>query len=161
MAKVKGGLGENSLIQDLTKPIKFHISETLEGPPVFERQSPQAEEEVKVEKEVDLAISIIGKVARELDEGAFQVVFHIQGMSQSIVIESNGKRGEVEYSLKVVKGKNGDYSYVEWGESLFADFDRKEAVKTLSRHASAVEVAGEESFITFSSIDDFYEWLEM
>ncbi len=147
----------------MTKPINFHISETLESPPLFERRSQEVEPEVEpeVSADADFAITIIEKVINELNEGAIQIVFHIQGMSQSIVLESDGKRGEVEYSLKVVKGSNGEYSYVEWGESLFADFDKKEVVRTLSIHVNSVEVTSEESFITFSSIDDFYEWLEM
>lgn len=160
MAKVKGGLGESSLIKDLTKPISFHISEALEPPPVFDRRRKINKQPPDLGRK-PLPQLILDKVASLTEGGSIQVAFHIEGSSESLLLDKNAHAFDSNWRIISVKGKEGDYQETLWNDSIFSEFDTKDVIDRQSDNICSVEVLSEESFINFSSLDDFYEWLDI
>lgn len=161
MGKVKGGLGDASLISDLTKPISFHISETLEPPPVYERQKRVTGKLLQKGKD-QFAGLILEKVVSALeDSGNVQILFHFEGRSEQVLAENLGEEGGPGHRLSAVRGENGDFYEVPWQDSVFSDMDMKDILNDFSAHIKGIEVTSDETFLNFSSLDDFYEWLEL
>jgi len=161
MGKVKGGLGETSLISDLTKPISFHISEALEPPPVFERRKKDPiHEPGKIEDE--LAKIILEKAALALDEsGKVQVLLQIEEIRDQILIESTDEYKSPGYYVKSVRAEGGEYSELPWQQSSFSKMHLRDILDTYAATIKGVEVMSDETLLNFSSLDDFYEWLDL
>ena len=160
MAKVKGGLGESSLIKDLTKPISFHISESLEPPPAFDRRKRDKGEATKPEGKPFPQL-ILGKAAAITEGGGIQIVFHLEGSRDSLLLESGPVAFGSDWRIISVRGKEGEYLETSWEGSIFSNFDAKDVIARQAGSICSVEVVTDESFINFSSLDDFYEWLEI
>lgn len=160
MARVKGGLGESSLIKDLTKPISFHISESLEPPPVFERRKKGKKQGPAFEGKPFPQI-ILEKAAAMTEGCSIQVVFHLEGNKESLLLDNNTHATDSNWRVASVKGKEGEYLETSWKNSIFSGFDAKDVIDRQAGNICSVEVVTDESLINFSSLDDFYEWLEI
>ena len=160
MGKVRGGLGEASLISDLTKPISFHISEALEAPPVFERRKKAHLEEAE-KAEHELAKKMLEKAAIALDEkGKVEILFQLKDRSDMILIANSDDLNAQDWSVKSVNGEGGDYTEVPWQQSSFKGMNINEVIDDFAAVIKGVEVTSDETLLNFSSLDDFYEWLE-
>ncbi len=160
MAKVKGGLGESALIKDLTKPISFHISESLEPPPAFDRRKKGNKQVPDLERKPFPQL-ILEKVAAMAEGGDIQIVFHLEGSIDSLLLESGIAASGSDWRVTSVRGKEGEYLEISWEDSIFSCFDAKDVIARQAGSICSVEVVTDESFINFSSLDDFYEWLEI
>lgn len=171
MAKVKGGLGESSFIEDLTKPISFHISESLEPPPEFNRRKAapkEAPEEGHGEpsretgpEEKLLPQLILEKTAAMTVGEGIQIVFHLESSQDSLLLESAADSPGSGWRITSVRGKEGEYRKIAWEDSTFAAFEASDVIDRQAARISLVEVISDENFINFSSMDDFFEWLEI
>ena len=171
MAKIKGGLGESSLIEDLTKPISFHISESLEPPPEFDRRKAARKDapdegngEPSREKGSEgkpLPLLILEKAAAMMEGGGMQIVFHLESRKDSLLLESDAGSKDSAWRLTSVRGKEGEYRKIAWEDSTFAAFKASDVIDRQAASISLVEVVSDENFINFSSMDDFFEWLEI
>ena len=160
MAKVKGGLGESSLIKDLTKPISFHISEALEPPPVFDRRKRDKGQASGPEGK-PFPQRILEKAAALAEGVGIQIVFHLEGSRDSLLLESEAAAPGSDWRIVSVRGNEGEYLETSWKDSIFSGFDAKDVIGRQAANICSVEVVTDESFINFSSLDDFYEWLEI
>ncbi|MDH3972807.1 MAG: hypothetical protein OEV42_00890 [Deltaproteobacteria bacterium] len=161
MGKIKGGLGDASLISDLTKPITFHISESLEPPPVYERRKKIPAPDVE-KKEDELAGIILKKAASVLDErGNIKVIFYVEGRSEALLLETvdNGKCRPPSVILPA--RRKGEFDTIPWQDSSFSAMDMKDILDDLSPSIKRIELISEAIFLNFSSLHDFYEWLEI
>lgn len=176
MAKVKGGLGESSFIEDLTKPISFHISESLEPPPQFNRQK-AAQKDASIEaigeprgekpleesraEEKSLPQIILEKTSSMTEGDGIQIVFHLDCSQDSLLLESAADSPGSGWRITSVRGKEGEYIKIAWKDSTFSTFEASDVIDRRAASITLVEVISDEDFINFSSMDDFYEWLEM
>ena len=160
MAKVKGGLGESALIKDLTKPISFHISESLEPPPAFDRRKRDKGQAIEPEGKPFPQL-ILEKTAAMAEGGDIQIVFHLEGSRDSLLLESGIAASGSDWRVLSVRGKEGEYLETSWEDSIFSGLDTKDIIGRQAGSICSVEVVTDESFINFSSLDDFYEWLEI
>lgn len=176
MAKVKGGLGESSLIEDLTKPISFHISESLEPPPEFNRRK-TVQEDVPIEavgdaprekpleesgsEEKPLPQIILEKTAAMTEGEGIQIVLHLDCSQDSLLLESAADSPGSSWRITSVRGKEGEYIKIAWKDSTFFAFEASDVIDRQAASISLVEVISDENFINFSSMDDFFEWLEI
>ncbi len=160
MAKVKGGLGKTSLIEDLTKPIRFHLSETLEPPPVFERRKKEmVEEKGGREEKSSLLQEVMKKAGELLGEGRFQVVFSLSGPAEFLVLETAA--GGSGYRVFAALGEADACVEVTWDESSLSAFGKEHALESIEGRVKGVNVIAEEQFIKFVSLPDFFEWIEI
>lgn len=163
MAKVKRGLGETTLIQDLTKPMDVHISEALEPPPMLERRKglKRADREALEDVgDINSPGSLFARVSSSFDTGDVKIIFHFNGMQESVLVEMDESSKKGECSVKSVLLRGGEISEQSWGTSSFSDINREDIIKELSGCVSGVEVITDEEFLKFSSVDDFREWLD-
>lgn len=161
MGKVKGGLGNASLISDLTKPINFHISETLEPPPVFERRKKTSIEKIE-NNENELAGVILKKAGSTLNEqGNMQIIFYFEDRNEVLFLENSDNRDGTILSVKTKMGNKEEFSDVSWDDSSFSGMNIKDILDKFSSSIKGIEVISDETLLNFSSLDDFYEWLEI
>ena len=176
MAKVKGGLGESSLIEDLTKPISFHISESLEPPPPFNRRKTAQKDElmgvqdsakeerpekIPGDEAKPLAMLILEKTSAMMEGGDIQIVFHLEKSSDSLLLENASHSPGLNWRITSVRGKEGGYGKIDWSNSIFSRFKEIDVIDRYVAEISLVEVISDENFINFSSMADFFEWLEI
>ncbi|MDT8317918.1 MAG: hypothetical protein RQ824_08020 [bacterium] len=167
MARVKGGLGESSLIEDLTKPISFHISESLEPPPEFNRRKPAPKETSgetpgeAISEEKPLPQLILEKTASMTEGEGLQIVFHLDCSRDSLLLESAANSPGSGWRITSVSGKEGVYRKIAWKDSAFSAFEAEDVIDRQTAAICLVEVVSDESFLNFSSLDDFFEWLEI
>ena len=160
MAKSKSGLGKTALIEDLTKPIRFHLSGALEPPPPFERRKPEPLEEKEPPKETSSLFQMVMKKTGELlGENSFQVVFSLSDRAESLVLETvAGGKG---YKVFAAAGEADGYDEVPWDDSSLSAFAHEQALEAVEGRVTEVNVMAEEQFIKFASLADFYEWLDI
>ena len=164
MAKVKGGLGESSFIEDLTKPISFHISESLEPPPEFNRRKTaqkEAPKEAVGPEEKSLPQLILEKTAAMTEGEGIQIAFHLECSQDSLLLESATNSPGSDWRITSVRGKEGEYREIAWKDSIFSGFEASDVIDRQAASICFVEVMTDENFINFSSMDDFFEWLEI
>ena len=164
MAKIKGGLGESSFIEDLTKPISFHISESLEPPPEFNRRKTaqkEAQKEAVGPEEKSLPQLILEKTAAMTEGEGIQIAFHLECSQDSLLLESATNSPGSDWRITSVRGKEGEYREIAWKDSIFSAFEASDVIDRQAASICFVEVMTDENFINFSSMDDFFEWLEI
>lgn len=164
MAKVKGGLGKSSFIEDLTKPISFHISESLEPPPEFNRRKTAPREiprELLEPEEKSLPQLILEKIAAMMEGEGIQVAFHLECSNDSLLLESATNSPGLDWRITSVRGSEGEYREVSWKDSTFSGLEGRDVIELQAGKISSVEVMTDDDFINFSSMDDFFEWLEI
>lgn len=166
MAKIKGGLGKNALIQDLTEPIKFHISDVLEPPPVYERRKKTAGEsqpEIEKRKNVlpDELLALVGRAEETAGGSGMEVVLNFKGHKNALLIACASEGKDKNYTVKSVLNNKGEYTEILWNDSIFCDSDFIGEFRDMKRQICGVEIITDDDYIKFSSIDDLCEWIEM
>lgn len=161
MAKIKGGLGESSLIEDLTKPISFHISESLEPPPAFDRRNMNKEKVAKQPAKKPFPQLILEKAISASKADLVQIVFHVEGAKEALLLENTKSTIGDDWKIVTVKGIDGEYLETSWKDSIFSGFDVRDVLDRQTANICSIEVMTAEDFINFSSMDDFFEWLEI
>jgi len=160
MAKVKGGLGDSLLIKDLSKPINVHISEALEPPPLYERRGGKRSVEPEVDEVKDDYSScskIYKRACTHLEGSDIQIIFHCRESGDSLMLVGTPSK----VSISAVTGREGEYEKKEWKDSFFSGINAEEVLLKLSESVYGIELVTDNDFLKFSSLDDFYEWLEM
>ena len=168
MAKIKGGLGESSFIEDLTKPISFHISKSLEPPPQFNRRktapmeaAKEAPKKASGPEEKQLPQLILEKAAAMTEGTGIQIAFHLECSQDSLLLESATNSPGSDWRITSVRGKEGEYREIAWKDSIFSGCEARDVIDRQAASICFVEVVTDENLINFSSIDDFFEWLEI
>lgn len=164
MAKIKGGLGETALIEDLSKPISFHVSESLEAPPPFHRQVKPADEgereDVSTTAQPDSARFILNKASKILNERNVQILVRFAGKDDALLLESSLESVNEEAGVSAVTRSGGGHRSIPWDKSSFSELEPEKAFSSLAKQVSGIDVTTAGNVIKFSSIHDFFEWLD-